>query len=108
MKPNQQFIDHQTRGYKMSNQPLPPNDDEIRASREKSHTGYGQNGFAGASSDLPGQETTSGFLPKATIPDDGWQMRPVGADQADATAYGMRDRNASPTKIAAKNNRGGK
>jgi hypothetical protein len=28
-----------------------------------SKAGYGQNGFAGASSDLPGENTTSGFLP---------------------------------------------
>lgn len=28
-----------------------------------SKAGYGQNGYAGASSDLPGERTTSGFLP---------------------------------------------
>jgi hypothetical protein len=29
--------------------------------------GYGQNGYGGASSDLPGQRTTSGFLPQTDL-----------------------------------------
>ena len=31
--------------------------------------GYGQNGYAGASSDLPGENTTSGFLPGPPLGD---------------------------------------
>jgi hypothetical protein len=32
-----------------------------------SKAGYGQNGFAGASSDSPNEHTTSGFLPQADL-----------------------------------------
>ena len=32
-----------------------------------SKAGYGQNGFGGASSDLPGERTTSGFLPDTDL-----------------------------------------
>ena len=34
-----------------------------------SKAGYGQNGYAGASSDLPGEHTTSGFLPGVSAAD---------------------------------------
>ena len=33
-----------------------------------SKAGYGQNGYAGASSDLPGENTKSGFLPGVDLP----------------------------------------
>jgi hypothetical protein len=33
----------------------------------KPKRGYGQNGFNGASSDLPGERTTSGFLPDCDL-----------------------------------------
>jgi hypothetical protein len=38
--------------------------DTTIGSRQKAKNGYGQNGFLGPSSDLPGKQTTSGFLPK--------------------------------------------
>lgn len=41
--------------------------------------GYGQNGYGGASSDHPGEHTTSGFLP--------------GADLAGARAWDQKIRN---------------
>lgn len=34
---------------------------------QKPKQGYGQNGFNGASSDLPGERTTSGFLPDCDL-----------------------------------------
>lgn len=36
------------------------------ALRPSTH-GYGQNGYGGASSDEPGQRTTSGFLPQTSL-----------------------------------------
>lgn len=33
-----------------------------------SQKGYGQNNYGGASSDLPGQRTTSGYLPDPDLP----------------------------------------
>lgn len=54
----------------------------------KSNRGYGQNGFAGASSDLPGQRTTSGFLPDCGTPVND-QLRKVKSDQYPA-AFGMK------------------
>lgn len=67
----------------------------------KAKNGYGQNGFQGASSDLPGEKTTSGFLPECKVTSGDWQTRSVSQKQL-APAHGQRDRNASPTKIAAK------
>ena len=72
------------------------------ASREKALNKYGQNGYQGPSSDLPGQHTTSGFLPAATVPHDDWQTRKVSGDQY-APACGMKSRNdkiAFPTDNA--------
>lgn len=46
-----------------------------------SKRGYGQNGYGGASSDTPGQRTTSGFLPACSLggaTND--QMRKVSAE----------------------------
>lgn len=75
--------------------------------------GYGQNGFQGPSSDLPGQRTTSGFLPddegikgiigdtKADMNDSyragrgNWQTRTVSA-QPMTPSNGMK----SPNKAA--------
>lgn len=37
--------------------------DALRPSKR----GYGQNGYGGASSDTPGQRTTSGFLPQTDL-----------------------------------------
>lgn len=48
-------------------------------SKFAARNGYGQNGFQGASSDLPGQRTTSGFLPDVTAPLNS-QVRHVSAE----------------------------
>lgn len=74
------------------------------------NSGYGQNGYAGPSSDTPGKHTTSGFLPQAVIPTHEEQTREVSA-KGYPTHPGMRDRNAvdikgasvSPAKIPAVN-----
>lgn len=77
-------------------------------SRMPADNGYGQNGFQGPSSDLPGQRTTSGFLPENECKlapdyrkDHDWQTRVVKAD-AYATHPGMKAQ-AAPALIPAKN-----
>lgn len=57
----------------------PLNEDTFIPSHEAANNGYGQNGYLGPSSDLPGQRTTSGFLPDVTLPktDHNWQTRDV-------------------------------
>jgi hypothetical protein len=107
---NRDFIDHQNRGIQnMSNAQSPLSADQIVvASKEPALNKFGQNGYLGPSSDEPGKHTTSGFLPKVAIPDDNWQTRPASAEQADPTTFSMRDRNATPAKIAPKTDRGGK
>ena len=55
-------------------------DEVFVASREPAKNGYGQNGYQGPSSDLPGQHTTSGFLPQSKVPDDKWQTRKVSSE----------------------------
>lgn len=65
------------------------------ASKQKADNKYGQNGFQGASSDLPGQHTTSGFLPATKLPaenSDG-QTRKVDATQI-ATHPGLKARDS--------------
>jgi hypothetical protein len=70
----------------------------------KSDNGYGQNGFAGPSSDTPGKHTTSGFLPQATVPVGvNPQTRPVSAEQKVPTTPTMRSRNDEGGKIPAAN-----
>lgn len=54
----------------------------------QSNDGYGQNGFGGASSDLPGKNTRSGFLPGPDTPVND-QLRKVKSDQYPA-AFGMK------------------
>lgn len=65
---------------------------------------YGQNGYSGASSDLPGQHTSSGFLPACKLPADykgaDWQNRQV-SDKPYPLAHGMKT--PGVTKIAATN-----
>lgn len=62
------------------------------SSKMPANDGYGQNGYRGASSDLPGEKTTSGFLPQtkleAGIKADDWQLRKV-APTAYPTHPGM-------------------
>jgi len=41
-----------------------------------SKVGYGQNGYGGASSDLPGENTRSGFLPECDITDAALRVNP--------------------------------
>lgn len=55
-----------------------------------SNRGYGQNGFGGASSDLPGQNTKSGYLPSPGDPVND-QLRRIKADPL-PTAFGQRKR----------------
>jgi hypothetical protein len=54
---------------------------------------YGQNGYGGASSDLPGERTASGFLPDCKLPADyrreDWQNRKVDAKPY-PLAHGMK------------------
>lgn len=57
-----------------------------------SKAGYGQNGFGGASSDTPGENTRSGFLPGVGTPVND-QLRKVSTDQYPPT-FGMKN----PTK----------
>lgn len=57
-----------------------------------SKRGYGQNGYRGASSDTPGQRTTSGFLPDCTLASAvNSQMRTVSAKPFPPANAGARD-----------------
>lgn len=65
-------------------------------SKMPADNGYGQNGYSGPSSDLPGQHTSSNLLPKCDLPKDwmndkGWQTRTVEAKPY-ATHPGMAAR----------------
>ena len=79
-------------------------------SREPANNGYGQNGYQGPSSDLPGKRTTSGFLPENECKlnpdyrkDHDWQTRAVKTD-AYPTHPGMKSP-AAPSVIPSKNSR---
>jgi hypothetical protein len=58
--------------------------DTFIESHEPANNKYGQNGYQGPSSDLPGQHTTSGFLKQVELPkaDANFQTRKI-----DASAY---------------------
>lgn len=74
---------------------------EIAVTKVPAANRYGQNGYQGPSSDLPGQHTRiEGFQKAVTVPKDdgGWQTRQVDAKPY-APSHGMRDRNAAPTII---------
>lgn len=60
----------------------PTNDEEVN-SHFKAKNGYGQNGFQGASSDLPGEHTKSGFLPQP----DASIIAARGGDHRDTLAH---------------------
>ena len=66
---------------------------EFVGSHEKADNGYGQNGYQGASSDLPGQKTRMNRdygLPADPSPDAGnWQTRPV-SKEGYPPAFGMK------------------
>lgn len=73
----------------------------VVGSHEKAQNRYGQNGYQGPVSDLPGgKRTTSGFLKQVHVPDDKWQTREV-SKQGYAPAFGMKSRN-EPEAIPAK------
>lgn len=77
--------------------------DQFIESEQPADNGFGQNGYTGPSSDLPGKKTTSGFLPKGDLDNAkavNVQTRNVSAEQLPA-AFGMRDRNANPAKVPA-------
>lgn len=81
----------------------PESDTEFVGSHLKAKNNYGQNGFQGASSDLPGQHTTSGFLPAVKLPaeNDDKQTRNVKSEQY-PTTFGMSGPKAS-SKITSSN-----
>src|ERR1035441_9916929 len=69
-------------------------------------SGYGQNGFRGPSSDMPGEpRTTSGFLPQAVVTVGDWQTRKVSAEGYPIHP-GMKSP-AAPLKITKDNVRPG-
>lgn len=98
-----------------SKQPTFPSD------AKPSNAGYGQNGFQGPSSDLPGQHTTSGFLPvdaglagiigdeKADMNDSyragrgDWQTRTISAAPI-APHPGMKSPNKATDKMNSTDN----
>jgi hypothetical protein len=62
-------------------------------SKMPADNGYGQNGYRGPSSDLPGQHTSTNFLPQCKIDKDyhndkSFQTRTV-SDKPYAAAHGM-------------------
>lgn len=76
---------------------------DVVGSKMKPDNGYGQNGYAGPSSDLPGQRTKINSPvagPDMLEPSEiksfrenaGWQTRPVAAEQKVPTTKGMRSR----------------
>ena len=69
---------------------------DVVGSKMKADNGYGQNGYSGASSDLPGQKTTSGVLPQVAVPADNWQTRNVGTKNVPST-FGMKGAAKGPT-----------
>lgn len=97
-----------------SQQPTFPSD------AKPDNSGYGQNGFGGPSSDLPGKRTTSGFLPedeglkgiindtKADMNDSyragrgDWQTRTVSAKPY-APSHGLSSPNKVTDKVPSSN-----
>lgn len=72
------------------------------ASKMKADNKFGQNGYQGASSDLPGEHTTSGFLPQTALSKTNSQLRAVSADAMPCTfGHCPRDTSAKvPTKVS--------
>jgi hypothetical protein len=77
------------------------NGEQLIASDEPAKNGYGQNGYQGQSSDLPGKITSSNFLPKAGAPSN-VQTRTVSAEQLPA-AHGHKGSAPGPKLGAPKN-----
>jgi len=68
-----------------------------------SKVGYGQNGFGGASSDTPGEKTSSDFLPGPGTPinDQTRMLQNSGKEKVVSDAFGMesaRARQPNPAK----------
>jgi hypothetical protein len=71
--------------------------EDILGSKLPAENKYGQNGYPGASSDLPGEKTrVKGFGPPADASAGDWQTRNVSKEQLPA-AHGHRSRNAEST-----------
>lgn len=80
-------------------------DEGFIGSREKAKNGYGQNGYQGASSDLPGQSTRMDRdygldADPSSAPGD-WQTRKV-SNEAINPAFGMKAR-SEPAKVPDSN-----
>lgn len=96
-----------------SNGTLMRQGDQYIKSDEKAENRYGQNGYGGPSSDLPGKKTSTGFLPQCKVSKDfrsesDWQTRKVDSAPL-AKAHGMIDRSHDgdeakvPSKLFYKN-----
>ncbi|WLA39475.1 hypothetical protein QNJ95_42670 [Bradyrhizobium elkanii] len=73
------------------------------ASKQKPENRYGQGGYQGPSSDLPGQHTVMNReLGVPDVPATNNQTRDVSAEQLMPLAYGARNRSADGVKIAPK------
>jgi hypothetical protein len=106
---NRALIGHQSKGQDMANSqaPLPP--EMIIATKVPANNHYGENGYQGPSSDLPGQHTTTGFaktedVVRDLVKADGFsdQTRKIDPAQRVPTAHGMKSPNSSPVKIQGK------
>src|SRR6266478_9457510 len=79
---------NQRRGNTMSDD----NETDLLGSREPANNGYGQNGYTGPSSDLPGKRTRiKGFQPDTFVPKSNDQLRPVSNVQKVATTFGNKN-----------------
>jgi hypothetical protein len=80
-------------------------DENFAASREKAKNGYGQNGYQGASSDLPGQSTRMdrdyGLPADPSSAPGEWQTRKA-SKEAYKPAFGMKAP-AEPAKVPDNN-----
>ncbi|MGY3441109.1 hypothetical protein [Bradyrhizobium sp. USDA 4473] len=87
-----------------NNAPRTTNDVYV-ASRETANTSLGNNGFQGASSDLPGDHTVMnrdyGMPADPSAAPGNWQTRPVNSE-ALPTAVGHHNPNSSPVRVAPK------
>lgn len=74
----------------MSNEIVGSKSPTFPSEQRPSKRGYGQNGFTGASSDLPGEHTCSDFLPRCDLGAAvNSQMRTVSDKQIPA-AFGQK------------------
>lgn len=83
----------------------PPPVDVYVQSKIPADNGYGQNGYRGASSDLPGKRTQTHFLPDgqgafAKAKSDDWQTRKVSAEPLPSKQDGAKPGATVPTKLS--------